>query len=137
MIRLLGLALVVALLRHLILWDVVLTAPGVLAAKVERRPVVVAYSRESALRSIEKAEFQPVDLRRTQALPIVGGQLAWQLPMPQSMAILERFRQRATAKHLMFLVSPDDRDAGLKVARAVCETLGVRDAGFVVWGNRP
>ena len=74
-----------------------------------------------------RSGHQPVDLRRTPGIPIIGGKLAWVLPIPNSLKLLERYREKATAKDLIFLVDAADREQGEQVARAICFSLGVRN----------
>jgi len=134
-VKLLGLALVLALVRHVAFWDAVAAQPGALLDKVTHQPVVREWTQAAAMQEIQAGRYQPVDLRRLPGIPIIGGQLAWQLPMPLSLTILDRYREAANAKRLMFLMTDDERAEGERTVRDICGALKVRDAGLVVWRN--
>ena len=134
MLQILLLSVVLAGLRHTVFWEAVLTDPAAIVKSVEARPVVRELLAAEVLPLIEQNIYQTVDLRRDSNLPIIGMQLAWSLPMPHSMSILDRYRARATATRLAFVVTKEERDEGLQMLHRICQELGVRDAVLVVGG---
>ena len=134
MLGMLGFAAALAVLRHLVFLEVVLTDPGQVVESLKQRAVVLELPAAEALPMIESGAYQPVDLRRDSQLPIIGRQLAWSLPLPHSMTILARYIKNAKSKRLAFIVTPEDRDEGLKMLRRICRKLEVRDAILVVGG---
>jgi len=134
MLQILLLSVVLAGLRHTVFWETVLTDPAAIVKSVEARPVVRELLAAEVLPLIEQNIYQTVDLRRDSNLPIIGMQLAWSLPMPHSMSILDRYRARATATRLAFVVTKEERDEGLQMLHRICQELGVRDAVLVVGG---
>jgi hypothetical protein len=134
--KLLALGVVLALIRHLVLWEAVVTDPAALLRKVERLPAIEEWAAARALAMIEGGTHQPVDLRGATTMPFIGNQVAWQLPLPHSLTIFARYREaaRAATKPLIFVVAAGEREAGLRVARALCEDLGRRHAALVVGG---
>lgn len=134
MLHLLAWSIVLALLRHLVFLELVLTDPSAVVESLERRAVVLELPAAQVLPMIESGEYQAVDLRRDSTLPVIGLHLAWSLPMPHSMTILSKYIKNATARRLAFIVDEHDRDEGLKTLRRVCQRLGVREAILVVGG---
>lgn len=134
MLQILMLSAALAVLRHTVFWEAVLTNPRSIVTSVEARPVVRELPATEVLPLIEQNIYQTVDLRRDSKLPIIGMQLAWSLPMPHSMTILDRYRARATATRLAFVVTEEERDEGLQMLHRICQDLGVRDAILVVGG---
>lgn len=134
MLQILMLSVALAALRHIVFWEAVLTDPAAIVRSVEARPVVRELLAAEVMPLIEQNIYQTVDLRRDSNLPIIGMQLAWSLPMPHSMSILDRYRARATATRLAFVVTKEERDEGLQMLHRICQELGVRDAVLVVGG---
>jgi hypothetical protein len=134
MLQILMLSVVLAALRHIVFWEAVLTDPATIVRSVEARPVVRELLAAEVMPLIEQNIYQTVDLRRDSNLPIIGMQLAWSLPMPHSMSILDRYRARATATRLAFVVTKEERDEGLQMLHRICQELGIRDAVLVVGG---
>lgn len=132
MARLLALALVLALLRHLSFGEVVLMDPAALVESLDGRAVVLELPADEVMPLIENRSYTPVDLRRDSPVPVIGSQIAWILPLPHSMTILARYRERATAKRLAFFVTPAEREEGLQMLRRICKELRVRDAILIL-----
>ena len=134
MLQMLAVAAGLAILRHFVFLEVVLTDPVQVVETVRKRAVVLELPAAEVLPRIESGAYQPVDLRRDSQLPIIGSQLAWFLPLPHSMTILERYIKNAKSKRLAFIVAPEDRDEGLKMLRRICQRLDVQDAILIVGG---
>lgn len=132
--HLLVLATALAVLRHLVFLEIVLTNPAAVVESITQRAIVLELPAAEVLPMIESGQYQAVDLRRDSTLPIIGRYLAWSLPMPHSMTILSKYIKNATARRLAFIVDEHDRDEGLKTLRRVCQRLGVRDAILIVGG---
>ncbi|MCA8958601.1 MAG: hypothetical protein KDC87_21170 [Planctomycetes bacterium] len=137
-LRVLGLALLVAVVRHAVFFDAVLVDPAAVCQRVGRLVKVREWGRDAARDGIARGELQPVDLRPQTGVPIIAGQIAWVLPMPHSMQILARPGYREAAGHnkksLLFLLPDGERGEALRTLRAVCEELGRATAGYVVGG---
>ena len=134
MSQVLAVALGLAVLRHLLFLEAVLVEPAAVLKVVEAEAVVRELPAAAALPLIRSGAYQPVDLRRDAALPFIGNQLAWSLPLPHSMTILARYKDNATASRLVFVVTEAEREEGLMMLRKICRELQVHQAILVVGG---
>ena len=83
-LRVLGLALLVAVVRHAVFFDAVLVDPAAVCQRVGRLVKVREWGRDAARDGIARGELQPVDLLPQTGVPIIAGQIAWVLPWQPS-----------------------------------------------------